>query len=99
MSEPHDPTPMGTPIPGGNCPSCGAFLWVSVRSRPPVALPAGPGAAAPPPGCCRCPQCGRDLFLAIAARPALAPPARADQSALVPKTDPRLATTRRRRRL
>ncbi len=92
----HDPTPMGTPIPAGECPyrDCGAFLWMHLRQRP-VAAPAvaPPGQVTP---CALCPICHRPVYLQIAARPAVALPSEGRATALVPKiSERRLAPTQR----
>lgn len=36
-SDGGDPTPMGTPVPAGNCPRCMAFCWLILTAEPPEA--------------------------------------------------------------
>ncbi len=97
---PECPTPWGVPIAVGECPHCGGAVGVSLRARPPMALPAGPGQpAAAPPSCCGCPHCGGMLYPALSAVGPIALAPRGDATALVPKDAAGAAATLDRRRV
>jgi hypothetical protein len=72
---------MGTPIPGGQCPVCQAFLWVRLVAHPPapVARPAGPDQP-----CTCCTQCGAPLWVTVGGRPPVVRAQDPRTTALVP---------------
>lgn len=82
---PHDggdPSPCATPVPAGECPKCGCFMWVRLTMQPTLAIakPAGPGDP-----CTICPHCDEPLWVILTARPALARPSERALTALIPK--------------
>jgi hypothetical protein len=95
MSAEHDATPMGTPVPVGQCPHCHGFLWVTLRSKAPIALPPSSAPPPPPSGCCACPHCHAQIYVHLGRLPPIAQPAAPRQTALVPRGQ---TTTRRQRR-
>lgn len=96
MDTVHDATPAGTPVPIGQCPHCQGFLWVTMRAKPPIALP--PAEAAPPPsGCCTCPFCGARIYVHLGRLPPVAQPAKPRSTALIPKPVDQNATTKQQR--
>lgn len=38
----EEPLPVGSPVPAGQCPHCGLFLYMILRKRPPVVFPHDP---------------------------------------------------------